>query len=70
MEALSGLDALHWEKAIQSELDSLQKNNIWILNTLCKDRKLVSSKWVFKIKYNPDGNISKYKAHLVAKGNT
>jgi hypothetical protein len=70
MEALSGLDALHWEKAIQSELDSLQKNNIWILTTLCKDRKLVSSKWVFKIKYNPDGNISKYKAHLVAKGNT
>jgi histone deacetylase 1/2 len=25
---------------------------------------------VFKIKYNPDDNISKYKADLVAKGFT
>jgi len=34
---------------------------------LPKDKKFVSNKWVFKIKYNLDGNISKYKAHLVAK---
>jgi hypothetical protein len=33
-----------------------------------QDRKLVSSKWVFKIKYNLDNNRNKYKAHLVAKG--
>jgi hypothetical protein len=45
-----------------------KKNNTWILTILPKDKKLVSSKWVFKIKHNPNANISKYKARLVAKG--
>ncbi|XP_015165149.1 uncharacterized mitochondrial protein AtMg00810-like [Solanum tuberosum] len=29
---------------------------------------LVSSKWVYSIKYNSDGSIERYKAHLVAQG--
>jgi len=32
------------------------------------DRKIIDSKWVFKIKHGPNGEIDKYKAHLVAKG--
>jgi Reverse transcriptase (RNA-dependent DNA polymerase) len=31
-------------------------------------RKTVKCKWVFKIKYNPNGMINKYKARLVAQG--
>lgn len=30
--------------------------------------KIVGNKWAFKVKYNPDGSISKYKVRLVAKG--
>lgn len=29
---------------------------------------VVGCRWVFTIKYNPDGSISKYKARIVAKG--
>lgn len=32
------------------------------------DIKIVGCKWVFKLKRNADGTISKYKARLVAKG--
>ena len=34
------------------------------------DRKLISSKWVFKKKYLTSGLIDKYKARLVARGFT
>lgn len=35
-----------------------------------QDKNIVSCKWVFKIKRNPDGSIDKYKARLVARGFT
>lgn len=31
-------------------------------------KNIVGSKWVFKIKWNPDGSIERYKARLVAQG--
>ena len=33
-------------------------------------RKVVGSKWVFRIKRGPDGTIQKYKARIVAQGFT
>ncbi|KAH9769651.1 retrovirus-related pol polyprotein from transposon RE1 [Citrus sinensis] len=57
-----------WKQAMQAEFDALQKNSTWILVPREKAGKIVGNKWAFRVKYNPDGSISKYKARLVAKG--
>ena len=33
-----------------------------------QDKKVIGLKWVYRIKYNQDGSIQKYKARLVTKG--
>ena len=34
------------------------------------NRKIVGSKWVFKVKHDSDGRVERYKARLVAQGYT
>jgi hypothetical protein len=67
-EALSSEDASHWLQAIETEYNSLIKNNIWILVDRPPDRSLVSTKWFFQRKYNSDGTLARYKARFVARG--
>jgi hypothetical protein len=69
-EALGSPDAEQWEQAIAAELESLRKNNTWVLAELPHGRKPVTCKWVLRIKRNPDGTVAKYKARLCARGFT
>jgi Reverse transcriptase (RNA-dependent DNA polymerase) len=59
-----------WRKAIREELNALEKNKTWVITQLPKDKKPVGCKWVFKIKYNSDGIVERYKVRLVVKGYT
>ena len=59
-----------WRKAMNEEMEALQKNATWELVPLPKGMKRVGCRWVFTVKLNPDGSIDKYKARLVAKGYT
>ena len=43
-------------------------NNTWDLVELPEGKNVVGCKWVFKIKRNADGTVSRYKARLVAQG--
>ncbi|KAI1006420.1 hypothetical protein K3495_g1801 [Podosphaera aphanis] len=60
--------AKQWKSAIMEELTSLMSNRTWKKAILPKDGNLVSCKWVFTIKQNPDGSIERFKARLVARG--
>jgi hypothetical protein len=53
---------------MDEEMVALDANVIWELVVLPKDKKAIGCKWVYKIKHNADGSVSKYKARLVAKG--
>ena len=57
-----------WIEACEDEITSIEKNETWELVDLPLGAKLIGLKWVFKIKRNADGSISKFKARLVAKG--
>jgi len=67
-DALSREDRDKWQEAMEEEIDALDKNKTWKLVNLPSDRMAISSRWVFRIKYKPDGSLERYKARLVAKG--
>jgi hypothetical protein len=46
----------------------LEKNSTWELVKLPRGRKAIGSKWVFKVRCNPDGIVERCKTSLVAKG--
>ena len=44
-----------WREAVMEEMKSLQKNNTWKIVDLPGGKHPVGCKWVFTVKYNPDG---------------
>jgi hypothetical protein len=57
-----------WCTAMTEEYTALQRQQTWSLVPPPIDKNIVGCKWVFKLKRNSDGSISRYKARLVAKG--
>jgi len=55
---------------MESEIQSLNENGTWTLVHPPKDRNIVGSRWVYRIKKNSDGSVIKYKSRLVAQGFT
>ena len=57
-----------WIRAMDLEIEAIEKNKTWQLTTLLNGAKKIGVKWVFKTKLNEKGEIDKCKARLVAKG--
>ena len=55
---------------MDKEIEALEVNNTWTLVLLPLGKCPIGCKWVYRVKYLPDGSIERYKAWLVAKGFT
>ena len=69
-EALNSEFKREWHQAMKEELGSLMKNNTWELVSRPKNRKVVSCKWVLRVKSDSNGNPIRFKARVVARGFT
>ena len=54
--------------AMNEEYESIMKNDVWDVVLRPKDKFVVTSKWLYKIKHGADGSAEKFKARFVARG--
>jgi hypothetical protein len=57
-----------WQDAMIEEYQSIMKNNVWDIVLRPKEKSVITSKWLYKIKHVADGSIEKFKAKFVARG--
>ena len=67
-QAINSPNSMDWKHAMEAEINSLNANNTWTLEDLPLGHKALRGKWVFKIKWNTHGAVTKYKARWVVKG--
>ena len=57
-----------WRESMAEEYASIMKNDVWEVVPRLEGKSVVTSRWLYKIKYVVDGSIEKYKARFVARG--
>ena len=67
-ETLSSPNSKEWIAAMQDQMDSIMKNQVWELVDLPPEYRTIRNKWVLKVKCKANGSIDKFKVHLVVKG--
>ena len=58
-----------WKDAKKREIQALEENKTWTVEPLPLGKRAIGCKWVYKIKYNADETIERYKGCLVILGN-
>ena len=67
-EALSGDHSQQWKMAADAEYKSLMENKTWELVKLPEGRRAIGCKCVFRVKYDSNGQVERFKGRLVAQG--
>lgn len=57
-----------WKEAMKNEIHALEKNDAWTLEELPEGKHTSDLKWVYEVKYKPNGEVERYKTRLVTKG--
>jgi hypothetical protein len=66
--ALDNAQGPQWQAAMQQEYSSLIGNGTWELVVFPPDRVVVNIMWIYKVKSDPIGDVSRFKARFVANG--
>ena len=67
-EAISSTEKEQWSKAMNEEINALKNSGTWTLTELPEEKTAIGCKWVYKIKTDENGDLSKCEARLVAQG--
>ena len=67
-EMLCRPDREQWEPACDNEINALQELKVFEVVKRPTHVKPLTSKWVFELKKDKDGNITRYRARLVVRG--
>jgi len=50
------------------EMNMIEENKTWQLVDEPSNQKVISLKWVYRTKFNPNGSVNKLKARFFVKG--
>ena len=56
-----------WKNARDEEIEAIEKNQTWQLVNLPKGKDAIGVKWIYKTKFDADGNVVTHQQRLVAK---
>lgn len=66
--AMASSDASLLRDAMRAEVRALLENEAWEALELCEGRAVTKSRWVFDLKQNAAGNVTRYKARFFVCG--
>ncbi|CAL8113849.1 unnamed protein product [Prunus armeniaca] len=58
----------HSTQAMNEEFQALKTTNTWFSVPYHPSYNVIGCKWVYRVKYNANGSLDKYKARLVVEG--
>jgi len=67
-EANNSKESAEWKKAMNCEMQSLRHNETWSLTALPDGKSAIGCKWIYKVKTDNKGNVTRHKARLIAQG--
>lgn len=67
-EAMRRLDKDEWLMAVEVEINNITRHEVWVVSPMKAGTRQLDTVWVFKRKYNADGDLLKFKARLCVRG--